>query len=270
MADAAHTCDRPRSGPLVNGVRIDPRTPEALVRTVEGFLRCGRSHVVHFLAADPTVLARGRPAYRDLLNRGDLNVPDGMPVALAARLQPRGVPEARRQPGTDSMQLVMRWGAGRGLAHYLYGGAPEVLQAMRVNLRAAIAGLRVVGAESPPFRDLAPAELDDAASRMREAGAEVVWVGLGTPKQDLVAEELARRDAASVICCVGAAFDFVAGAKARAPRWMQQAGLEWLHRLASEPRRLWRRYLMGNARFVAGYLADRAHDLVRPASPRTR
>jgi N-acetylglucosaminyldiphosphoundecaprenol N-acetyl-beta-D-mannosaminyltransferase len=97
----------------------------------------------------------------------------------------------------------------------------------------------------------------EAAARMRAAGADAVWVGLGAPKQDLMAARLRDLDAAPTIFCVGAAFDFVAGTVKRAPRWMQRTGLEWLHRLLSEPRRLWRRYVIGNPRFVAGVVWDR-------------
>lgn len=216
---------------------------------------------MHFLAADPTVLARSHPDYRDLLNRGDLNIPDGLPVALAARLG--GAGGARRQPGTDTLNLVADWGIPRGLRHYLFGGTQDVAGRMRTALEAGHPGIALAGVESPPFRELSPSELDASAERMRAAGAQIVWVGLGTPKQDFVAQELARRDAARVVCCVGAAFDFIAGTKTRAPRWMQHAGLEWAHRLMSEPRRLWRRYLVGNTRFVAGVATDLVRRRVR-------
>jgi N-acetylglucosaminyldiphosphoundecaprenol N-acetyl-beta-D-mannosaminyltransferase len=96
----------------------------------------------------------------------------------------------------------------------------------------------------------------EAARRMQDAGAQTVWVGLGAPKQDLMAHRLRVLHAAPVTLCVGAAFDFVAGTLQRAPRWMRRAGLEWVHRFAAEPRRLWRRYLIGNAEFVAGVARD--------------
>lgn len=250
-----HRCLVREDGPIVNGVRIDPVTPAQFVAFVESYLACGRSHVLHFCAAHPTVEARRDRAYRDLLNRGDLNLPDGLPVAWAARLS--GRPGADRLPGTDGLHLVVRWGLDRGLRHFLYGSRPETLHLMEHRLRESYPGIVIAGAESPPFRPLTDAEMRESAHRMRDAGAEAVWVGLGAPKQDLVGERLRDLEAAPAIFCVGAAFDFVAGVKRRAPDWMQRSGLEWLHRLLSEPGRLWRRYLIGNPRFAAGVLADR-------------
>jgi N-acetylglucosaminyldiphosphoundecaprenol N-acetyl-beta-D-mannosaminyltransferase len=246
-------CHEPRQSPLVNGVRIDPVFPESLPSFFESCLRCGRAHVAHFLAADPTVLARRDPRYRQLLNQGDLNLPDGMGVVWATRLF--GF-VSHRVSGTEGLHLVARWGLDRGLSHYLFGGTHQALAACREALEVAHLGIRIAGAESPPFRPITPQEMAQAASRIRGAGADVVWVGLGTPKQDLVAERLRRLGAAPVIASVGAAFDFIAGTKPRAPRWMRRSGLEWLHRLASEPGRLWDRYLIGNPAFAAGVLTD--------------
>ena len=253
MAGPALTCHEPRQSPLVNGVRIDPVFPEGLPSFFDACLRCGRAHVAHFLAADPTVRARRDPRYRQLLNQGDLNLPDGMGVVWATRLF--GF-VSHRVSGTEGLHLVARWGLNRSLSHYLFGGSPRALTACREALEAAHPGIRIAGAESPPFRPITPHEMAQAASRIRGAGADVVWVGLGTPKQDLVAERLRRLGAAPVIASVGAAFDFIAGTKPRAPRWMQRSGLEWLHRLASEPGRLWERYLVGNPVFAAGVLTD--------------
>lgn len=247
------SCAPDPSGPLVNGVRIDAVSREGYLARVDAFLECGRAHVVHFCAAHPTVEARRRPDYRELLNRGELNLPDGLPVAWAARLQ--GYP-AERLAGTDAMRLTVDWGLDRGLRHYLFGTTEETLGRLQERIVSDHPSARIVGAEAPPFRPMSEEELRRCAERMRAAGAQVVWVGLGAPKQDLVAARLRELDAAPAIMCVGAAFDFVAGVKRRAPRWMQRFGLEWAFRLAAEPRRLWRRYLVGNARFLTGVLAD--------------
>ncbi|MDP9295981.1 MAG: WecB/TagA/CpsF family glycosyltransferase [Actinomycetota bacterium] len=238
----------------MNGVRIDPVSPAEYLATVGSFLECGRAHVAHFCSAHPTIEARSDPAYRDLLNRGDLNLPDGAAVAWASRLN--GTP-ATRLSGTEGLRLVVDWGIPRGLRHYLYGGSPETLEMMQQRLRENEAGIEIVGAESPPFRPLSDDEVAESVSRMRAAGAQAVWVGLGVPKQDFMAARLRELDAAPAIFCVGAAFDFVAGVVPRAPLWMQRSGLEWLYRLLSEPWRLWRRYLIGNPRFVAGVVSDR-------------
>jgi N-acetylglucosaminyldiphosphoundecaprenol N-acetyl-beta-D-mannosaminyltransferase len=235
-------------------VRIDPVTKRSFVSSVSTFISCGHSHVVHFCAAHPTVEARSDVGYREILNRGALNVPDGLPVAWAARMFGS---DTERLAGTDAMGLTAGWGLDRGLRHYLYGSTAETLALLRAQLEARYPGIQVVGAESPPFRALSEGEVEDAAGRIRAAGTDALWVGLGAPKQDLMAFRLRTKGAAPVILCVGAAFDFVAGTKRRAPAWMQRSGLEWAHRLGSEPDRLWKRYLIGNTRFVAGVARDR-------------
>jgi N-acetylglucosaminyldiphosphoundecaprenol N-acetyl-beta-D-mannosaminyltransferase len=238
----------------VNGVRIDAITPESFVRSLSTFLSCGHSHVVHFCAAHPTIEARTDPAYRGILNTGALNVPDGMPVAWAARMFGA---KTDRLAGTEGMHLTALWGIERGVRHYLYGGTPETLGRLRRRLEEDYPGILIVGAESPPFRPLTDEEVAESASRMRALGTQALWIGLGAPKQDLMAYRLRRLHAAPVILCVGAAFDFTAGTMKRAPSWMRRAGLEWAHRLLSEPRRLWRRYLVGNPKFVIGVIRDR-------------
>lgn len=252
-AETVHTCRRRVSGPRVNGVRVDPLSRVNLADAIASFLECGRSHVVHFLPADPTIHAQDDALYREVLNGGDLNVPDGMSVVWALRLQGA---RSDRLAGADALLLLAGWGVERGARHFLYGGRPEVVARLHDRLQEAFPGIRVAGVESPPFRPLADADLRQAAARIGEAGTELLWVGLGTPKQDLVAERLRALNAAPVVLCVGAAFDFVSGAVARAPAWMQRAGLEWLYRLRAEPTRLWRRYLVGNPRFVWGVTRD--------------
>jgi N-acetylglucosaminyldiphosphoundecaprenol N-acetyl-beta-D-mannosaminyltransferase len=239
--------------PLINGVRLDPLSPSELPGAIEQLLTCGCSHVVHFLPAHPTVLARRDPEYRAILNRGELNLVDGASVALALRLSGRRAP---RTTGSAALQLLAARGVEAGVRHYLFGGTPEVVERLRRQLEQDHPGIEIVGAESPPFRELGMKDLEDARGRIKDAGADLVWVGLGSPKQDRVAEQLCELGAAPVLLCVGAAFDFISGERRRAPRWMQRAGLEWLHRLISEPKRLWRRYLLGNAQFVAGVLSD--------------
>jgi N-acetylglucosaminyldiphosphoundecaprenol N-acetyl-beta-D-mannosaminyltransferase len=247
--EGAHTCSGLGAGTTVNGVRIDPLDRARFIQTVESFLSCGLSHIVHFLPADPTVRAMDDRDYRDELNAGELNVPDGKSVVWALRL--KGA-RSERLAGSDAMELLIRHGEQDGLRHYLFGGEPAVLTALRARLERGYPGLDLVGAESPPFRTLERWEIEEAAGRIGAVNTQLLWIGLGTPKQDLVAATLRDLGAAPVILCVGAAFDFLAGAKRRAPRWMQRAGIEWLHRLGSEPGRLGRRYLVGNPRFMWG------------------
>lgn len=238
----------------VNGVGIDAMPSTDVARLTSEFLRCGHGHVVHFISAHPTVVARRNSGYRGVLNRGDLNLPDGMSVVWALQLMGR---RAERVTGSDSLALLAEWGVGQGVRHFFYGGAPGVADRLRAALERAVPEVNVAGTESPPFAWQSDDELQGAAVRIRDRRTDLLWVGLGTPKQDIVAERLAMLGAAPVVLCVGAAFDFVAGAKRRPPVWMRRAGLEWLGRLLSEPARLWRRYLIGNVQFVGGVLSDR-------------
>jgi len=244
-----HTCLDGTSTQTVNGIRFDLLGREDLVRITQSFVECGRSHIVHFLAVDPTVRAERDDDYRNVLNHGDLNIADGQPIAWAVRLNRQ---HTARIAGTDGFGLLCDAGVKQARTHYLYGGSQETSDRLRFQLRRRDRGIRVIGAEAPPFGMPTDAELVASAARVRASGADFLWIGIGTPNQHHVASRLRALGAAPVILCVGAAFDFMAGTKQRAPEWLQRLGLEWSHRLLSEPRRLGPRYLAGNPRFVAG------------------
>jgi N-acetylglucosaminyldiphosphoundecaprenol N-acetyl-beta-D-mannosaminyltransferase len=210
---------------------------------------------VHLCNAYTLALADRDAALHALLRRASLNFADGKSVVWANRLQHRDRhPPTDRVYGPDLMRAVFRLGQPAGLRHYLLGSTPQVLAALADRLRRDYPGAQLVGVDSPPFRDLTEAERAAQAQRIRQRRAQVVWVGLGTPKQDWEAARLAA-ELPVVAVAVGAAFDFIAGTKRQAPGWMRNNGLEWCFRLAQEPRRLWRRYLFGNARF--GYAVCR-------------
>lgn len=189
------------------------------------------------------------PQLADIVNRGTLAVPDGMPLVWLGR---RAFPSSNVQRcyGPDLMLTICEAGVATGVKHCLYGGTPEVLQQLQDNLEACFPGIRIVEAIAPPFRALTAEEERDMAKRIDAAEADIVWVGLGTPKQDLWLGQMRQKLDAPVLIAVGAAFDFHAGVIPQAPRWMQRAGLEWFFRLCKEPRRLWKRYLIGNPRFL--------------------
>ncbi len=254
--------DLPVEPTLVNGVRIDPVGLEGIGSLVRGFLECSKSHIVHFVPADPTIYARENPDYREILNNGDLNVPDGMSVVWAMRLSGR---QSERLPGTDAFRTLAAWGTTQGIRHYLWGGSPSVARRLARRLREDYPDIEIVGVESPPFKQMTVEELAETAARIQRSGTDILWVGLGAPKQDIVGDQLRAMGAAPVIMCVGAAFDFISGEKGRPPAWMQRSGLEWLGRLVSEPRRLAKRYLVGNTRFVAGVLRQEIRRRNRPA-----
>ena len=175
-------------------------------------------------------------------------VPDGMPMVWVGRLY--GHRQMRRVYGPDLMLEICRRSVASGLTHYFYGGRSGVPEKLRQRLTARFPGLRVVGVRSPPFRQLTEQEESEFAEEMERAAPDILWVGLGTPKQEQWMAAHVDKLVAKVSIGVGAAFDMHAGLLPQAPRWMQVCGLEWLFRLWVEPRRLWRRYLFNNPRFI--------------------
>jgi len=188
-------------------------------------------------------------AYRKIIDGADMATPDGAPVAWM--LRQLGFAGQPRISGPDLMWLLCKRCAAEKLPVYFYGSTKETLSALGEQLRQAFPSLMAVGLESPPFRELSAEEDAAVIQRINASGAGIVFVGLGCPKQERWMAEHRRRINA-VMIGVGAAFDFHAGTVKRAPKWMQDNGLEWLHRLASEPRRLWKRYLVTNTLFVLG------------------
>lgn len=188
-------------------------------------------------------------AFDQVLREADMATPDGAPVAwMLRRLGFRG---QERINGPDLMLKYCEAAAERNESIYLYGGAPETLEILQRVLLERYPGLRIAGAYSPPFRALSDEEDAEVVERINASGAGTVWVSLGCPKQEKwMAAHRGRINA--VMIGVGAAFDYHAGTITRAPLWMQRNGLEWLHRLASEPGRLWKRYLVTNTLFVLG------------------
>jgi N-acetylglucosaminyldiphosphoundecaprenol N-acetyl-beta-D-mannosaminyltransferase len=206
---------------------------------------------VHFANAYNIALADSDPEYRSLLAGADLVFTDGTPVVWAGRrLHPNLSERWTRVYGPDVMAAVLARSTPDAPLHYLLGGSPATLASLAAEVARRWPDARIVGTESPPFRPISARELDERDARIRDSGATLVWVGLGTPKQDVEARRLADSLPVTAVA-VGAAFDFIAGTILQAPKWMQRSGLEWSYRLALEPRRLARRYLWGNPRFVA-------------------
>jgi N-acetylglucosaminyldiphosphoundecaprenol N-acetyl-beta-D-mannosaminyltransferase len=189
---------------------------------------------------------------RDAVLGCSLAVPDGQPLVWAMRALGH---EASRVYGPDLMARYCERSAKTGTRMYLYGGRNQgALVQLALNLRQRYPGVKIVGGYSPPFRTLTDEESDRVVDDINACGADIVWVGIGQPKQEKWMAALRDRLDAPVLIGVGAAFDFHAGLVPQAPDWMQHMGLEWLFRLAHEPRRLWRRYLRYNPRFISGFV----------------
>ena len=196
--------------------------------------------------------SRQDPEARAATLGADLIVPDGQPLVWALRAL--GRPLRARVYGPDLMAAYCERMAHSGATAYLYGGrSPEALDRLTDALRERFPGLRIVGGYSPPFRELSDAECERVAAEINDSGADVVWVGIGQPKQEKWMARMRPLLQAPVLVGVGAAFDFHAGLVPQAPGWMQARGLEWVFRLYQEPRRLWRRYASDNPRFIMGF-----------------
>lgn len=208
---------------------------------------------VHFANAYNVALARKDPDYANVMRSGDLVFSDGVPITwVGKRAHPSLGPQWDRVYGPDVMTAVFQadqTSTAWQTRHFLLGSTPHVLEELQRNLNARFPNAVIVGSESPPFREPIESELTKRNARISDSGATMVWVGLGTPKQD---HEVARLAATLpvVALAVGAAFDFLAGTTSQAPTWMQRSGLEWAYRLAREPRRLGKRYLWGNSMFL--------------------
>lgn len=187
------------------------------------------------------------PEFQRVMNQADLVTPDGMPLVWALRLL--GHKKASRVYGPDLTPILLKTAAESGLPVGFYGGAPEVLKRLLEVVAERFPKLDVAYSFSPPFRPLTPQEDEKVVAAINASGVRILFIGLNTPKQDYWMATHKNRVQA-VMVGVGAAFDFLAGTKPQAPRWMMPLGLEWLFRLCTEPRRLWKRYLKHNPRYV--------------------
>lgn len=213
---------------------------QAAKQASSGIVAC---HAVHAI-----VTASCDTELRQQVNEFAMITPDGQPVRWGLNLLHRtGLKD--RVYGPELTRRVCHAAAKEGVSIYLYGGTPEILDLLQTNLHKQVPGLTIAGAEAPPFRKLSEDENQAACTRINESGAGIVMIGLGCPKQDFFAAH--NRDRIDCIqLLVGAAFDFHAGVKPMAPKWMQKNGLEWLFRLVCEPRRLWHRYLVTNTIYL--------------------
>lgn len=194
-----------------------------------------------------TVMSDKDEEYRKIQNAAFLALPDGSPLALVQRL--RGYKEAEQVAGPDLMPALWKATENTDISHYFYGSTQETIDALEKKLHLKYPELKIVGMEAPPFRPLTKEEDEEAVRRINESGADIVWVGLGAPKQERWMYEHQERIHALMLG-VGAGFDFHAGTVKRAPGWMRNHYLEWLYRLIQDPKRLWNRYVGSNARFV--------------------
>ncbi|OWV81650.1 glycosyl transferase [Rhizobium sp. N122] len=233
----------------VLGVRVSAVNLKSATGFIQKAIEDGRKGYVCVRDAHGIVRCQDDPELRSIHNQAFLVTPDGMPLVWA--LRHAGHAESDRVYGPDLMLSVFDAGTADGLRHFLYGATAETLEQLQARLLAKFPQARIVGSYAPPFRKLSTREEADIADRLNRSGADVVWVGLSSPKQELWMARMRDRLDASMLIGVGAAFDFHAGLKRQAPRFIQRSGFEWAFRLLCEPRRLWRRYAVVVPAFIS-------------------
>jgi N-acetylglucosaminyldiphosphoundecaprenol N-acetyl-beta-D-mannosaminyltransferase len=225
----------------VLGVGISAINLTEALETIEGWLQRKDPNYVCVTPAHGVMESRRNPKLRKILNESGMTTPDGMSIVWLLKMY--GHSKVTRVYGPDLMLAVCRYSAQQGFRQFLYGGEDGVAEELARKLQTRFPGLSIAGTYTPPFRSLTPEEDKEIIERINRSEADIVWIGISTPKQELwMADHIGKLDA-PVIIGVGAAFDFLSGKKLQAPTWMQRNGMEWLFRFLTEPRRLWKRYI---------------------------
>jgi N-acetylglucosaminyldiphosphoundecaprenol N-acetyl-beta-D-mannosaminyltransferase len=232
----------------VLGVRISAVNLDLAAARIDSWIQTGAKNYVCITGVHGVMESQDNPELKAIHNAAGMVTPDGMPMVWANRLA--GNAHVRRVYGPDLMLKVCGEGVARGYRHYFYGGGEGVADLLKQKLTEKFPGLQVVGTFCPPFRTMTDDEDRALVEQINATKADIVWVGLSTPKQEnWMSAHLGKLDA-PVMVGVGAAFDFHAGLKKQAPAFLQKIGMEWFFRLVTEPKRLWKRYLKNNPRFV--------------------
>ncbi len=232
----------------VLGVSINAITIKGTLSKIQQWIETGERHYVSVCTVHTVMECQMNPSMRRAVNGAGMATPDGMPLVWLAKM--RNQEPVERVYGPDLMLALCKLSDKLGYRHYFYGGTAGVPEQLAANLKNRFPDLAVAGTYSPPFRPLSDEEDKVVIENINNSKADIVWVGLGTPKQDLWMASHRQSLDAAVLIGVGAAFDFHTGKVRQAPRWMQNSGLEWLFRLFMEPRRLWKRYLLYNPWFL--------------------
>lgn len=230
------------------GVNISALNMQSAVDVIEEWIDTKNPNYVCIFTVHGIMECQRDPKLKEIANAAGLRTPDGMPLVWLSRRA--GHHNVSRVYGPDLMLELAARSATTGHRHFFYGGAPGVADDLARNLGARFPGMHSAGTHTPPMLPVGAIESDETIALINESGADIVWVGMGTPKQDWWVANHRPLLKAAVLIAVGAAFDFHTGRVRQAPSWMQRHGLEWLFRLSQDPKRLWRRYLLDNGRFV--------------------
>lgn len=228
--------------------RISRATMETAVTHTIDRVDSKRGGYVCFTNVHAAVMGRQDRAYRAALDNSYMTLPDGKPLFWVARL--KKLSDVGHVPGPDFFPAFLERTADKGLRHYFFGSKPDVLSTLEKKLTALHPEMQIVGSYSPPFREVSREETKAMIADINRVQPDVVWIGLGAPKQEFWMADNWEALRPAILMGVGAAFDFHAGTVKRAPRLFTRVGLEWLYRLCREPRRLWRRYFVTNSLFI--------------------
>ena len=248
--------------PMILGVPLYEGSLEELVKDVigialkdknadeanEGKTKKINNRCVSAVDAHVMIQAHKDPGYKKLLNRFYLNLPDGMPIVWLAKR--KGFNKMQRCYGPDVFELLMKESSKTAITHFLCGGKEGVAEELKMVCEKRFGNQHVVGTYCPPFRDMNETEMQALGETIRNSKADIIWIGLGAPKQEKFAAALSAYTDAAFLFTIGAAFDFYTNRQRQAPRWMQRSGLEWLFRLLMEPKRLGRRYAEVIPKFI--------------------
>ncbi|MDR3742407.1 MAG: WecB/TagA/CpsF family glycosyltransferase [Terracidiphilus sp.] len=234
----------------IMGVQINAFNMADAVRLSDELIRTDGKGYVCVTDVHGVIEAQDDPAFREILNNSYMTTPDGMPLVWAGRMQ--GHKDMERVYGPDLLMAICAVSAERGYRHFFYGGKAGVADRLVGVLRDKFPGLEVVGTYVPPFRALTELEERELTETLAAAKPDIFWVGLGLPKQERFMAQYCGKLDAKLMIGIGAAFDIHAGLVKEAPQWLKKAGLQWLHRLCQEPRRLWKRYAVCVPRFLWG------------------
>ncbi len=232
----------------VLGVKVSAVNMESATLLATQWIESGIPGYVCVASVHGVMEAQRDSELLGIFNQAAIVTPDGMPLTWVGWIQ--GFTQMDRVFGPDFMIEMCRISVDRGYRHFLYGGMPGVANELGKRLLQTFPGLEVVGTHTPPFRDLNPEEEEEIVRQVTESKPHIIWVGIGAPKQERFMAQYVDRFKAPLLVGVGAAFDFHTGRIRDCPSWMKRAGLQWLHRLAQEPTRLWRRYLFNNPVFL--------------------
>lgn len=236
--------------PRVNilGVGISVLTMESALQKIEALLDHGDRGYICVTGAQGIIEAQDDRSYRNILNSAFLTTPDGMPTVWLGKYH--GFRDMGRVYGPRLMLGLCNNSVAKGYRHFFYGGRPGIAEKLKAELTRKYPGLQIVGTYTPPFRPLTPEEETDLISQVQASGANVLWCGLGTPKQERFMVSHLDRLPVQLMIGVGAAFDILSGTTREAPEWVLRTGLTSIFRVCQEPRRLWKRYLLNNPRFM--------------------